>query len=131
MLKGFWPSNNWKVNYECASICTVIDVDLKNPIIPPYYGPKSMRPFLNNVAYMFFCDLFVRNFVLAWPLDPTVYPIWMGKAESDVVKYQENENYGQLSIQWWVHVKKGPNNDEELYHNCWLSKWKCNDANLK
>jgi hypothetical protein len=22
-------------------------------------------------------------------------------------------------------VKKGAKNDEELYHNCWLSKWKC------
>jgi len=22
--------------------------------------------------------------------------------------------------------RKGAKNDEELYHNCWLSKWKCN-----
>jgi hypothetical protein len=25
----------------------------------------------------------------------------------------------------------GAKNDEKLYHNCWLSKWKCNHANLK
>ncbi len=28
-------------------------------------------------------------------------------------------------------MRKGAKNDEELYHNCWLSKWKCNHANLK
>ncbi len=25
----------------------------------------------------------------------------------------------------------GAKNDEELYHNCWSSKWKCNHANPK
>jgi hypothetical protein len=28
-------------------------------------------------------------------------------------------------------VKKGAKNDEELYHDYWLSKWKCNHADLK
>jgi hypothetical protein len=28
-------------------------------------------------------------------------------------------------------MRKGANNDEELYHNCWLSKWKCNHADPK
>jgi hypothetical protein len=28
-------------------------------------------------------------------------------------------------------MKKGAKNDEELYHNCWLSKWKCNHVNPK
>ncbi len=23
-------------------------------------------------------------------------------------------------------MKKGTKNDEKLYHNCWLNKWKCN-----
>jgi hypothetical protein len=55
----------------------------------------------------------------------------MGRVESDVIRYQENENYGQFYVQWWVPMKKGTNNDEELYHNCWLSKWKCNHANPK
>jgi hypothetical protein len=30
-----------------------------------------------------------------------------------------------------VLVRKGAKNDEELYHNYWLSKWKSNHANLK
>ncbi len=25
-------------------------------------------------------------------------------------------------------MRKGAKNDEELYHNCWLNKWKCNHA---
>jgi hypothetical protein len=28
-------------------------------------------------------------------------------------------------------MRKGAKNDEELHHNCWLSKWKSNDANPK
>jgi hypothetical protein len=55
----------------------------------------------------------------------------MGKAESDVVKYQDNENYRNVYVQWWVPVRKGAMNDEELYHNCWLNKWKSIHANPK
>ncbi len=28
-------------------------------------------------------------------------------------------------------MRKGANNDEELYHNCWLNKWKCNHVDPK
>jgi hypothetical protein len=55
----------------------------------------------------------------------------MGRAESDAIKNQENENYRKVYVQWWVPVRKGAKNDEELYHNCWLSKWKCNHADPK
>ncbi len=72
LLEGFWPFSNWRVNYECASIRTIVDVDLEDPIIPPYCGPRNMRPFLSTFPYMSFHDLFVGNFVLMWPLDPIV-----------------------------------------------------------
>jgi hypothetical protein len=52
--------------------------------------------------------------------------VWMGRAESDVVRDQNNEYYRKVCVQWWVHVRKGAKNDEELYHNCWLNKWKSN-----
>jgi len=52
----------------------------------------------------------------------------MGKAKSDVVRDQENENYRKVYVQWWVLMKKGAKNDENLYDNCWLSKWKCDHA---
>jgi hypothetical protein len=74
-LEGFWPSSNWKVNYECTSICTVVDVDLKNPVIPPYCGFRSMCPSLNIVAYTPIHDLFIGNFVLVEHLDPRIYPV--------------------------------------------------------
>jgi hypothetical protein len=31
----------------------------------------------------------------------------MGRAKSDVVRDQENENYMKVYVQWWVPVKKG------------------------
>jgi hypothetical protein len=37
LLEGFWPSSNWRANYECASIYIIVDDDLEDPIIPPYY----------------------------------------------------------------------------------------------
>ncbi len=35
LLEGFWPSSNWGANYEHTSIPTIVDVDPKDPIIPP------------------------------------------------------------------------------------------------
>jgi len=86
MLEGFWPSSNWKANYEHTSIPTVVDVDLENLVIPPYYGLKSMRPSLNTTTYTSFHDLFVANFVLVQLANLTIYPLWMGRAKNDVVK---------------------------------------------
>ncbi len=99
---------------KCASICTIVDVDLEDLVIPPYCGPRSMRPSLNTIAYTFFCDLFVGNFVLMWLSNPIIL---MGKGENDVVRNQDNENYKKVYVQWWVPMRKGVRNDEELYHN--------------
>ncbi len=124
-------SSNWKTNYGRASIPTIVDVDLENHVIFPYYGPRSICPSLNTVAYLLFCDLFVGNFVLVRFTDPTIYLVWMERAKSDVVRNQENENYRKVYVQWWVPMRKGDENDEELYHNCWLNKWKSNQCSPK
>jgi hypothetical protein len=55
----------------------------------------------------------------------------MGRAESDVTRDQENENYTKVYVQWWVLVRRGAKNNEELYHNCWLNKWKSNHVDPK
>jgi hypothetical protein len=81
-----------------------------------------MHIFLNIVAYMPFYDLFVGSFVLVRLIDPRIYLVWMGRVESDVVRNQKNENYRKVYVQWWVPMRKGVENDEELYHNCWLTK---------
>jgi len=86
LLEGFLPSNNWRTNYECASIHIVVDVDLEDLVIPPYCGPRNMHPSLSIVAYTPFHDLFVSNFVFMQPSNPIVYHVWMGKVENDVVK---------------------------------------------
>jgi hypothetical protein len=54
--------------------------------------------FFSIVAYMPFRDLFVGNFVLVWPIYLKVYPVWMGRVESDVVRDQENENYRKVYV---------------------------------
>jgi hypothetical protein len=46
LLEGFWPSTNWRANYECASIPTVINVYLEDRIIPPYCGPRKLMKLL-------------------------------------------------------------------------------------
>jgi hypothetical protein len=128
LLESFWPFSNWKTNYEHTSIPTIVDVDLKDLVIPSYCGLKNMCPSLSTIAYMSF--LFVGNFVFVQPLDLTVYPMWMGRVESDVARDKKNENY-KVFVQWWVLVRKEAKNDEELYHNCWLRKWKNNHVDLK
>jgi hypothetical protein len=55
----------------------------------------------------------------------------MGKAKSDIIKDQENANHRKVHVQWWVLVRKGTKNDEELYYNWWFNKWKCNHADPK
>jgi hypothetical protein len=73
LLEGFWLSNNWRVNYEQASIPTIVDVDLKNLVIPPYFGPKNMRPSLNTTTYTPFHDFFIDNFVFVRHSNPIIY----------------------------------------------------------
>jgi hypothetical protein len=55
----------------------------------------------------------------------------MGRVENDVVRNEKNENYRKVYVQWWVPVRKGAKNDEELYHNYWLNKWKGNHVDSK
>ncbi len=130
-MEGFWPSSNWRANYEHTSIPIVVDVDLEDLVILPYYGPRNMHPSLNTTTYTLFRDLFVGSFVLVRPSNPTIYLVWMGRAKSDVVRDKKNENHRKVYVQWWVPMKKGAKNDEELYHNCWSSKWKCNHVDPK
>jgi hypothetical protein len=87
-----------RINSEHASIPIVVNVDREDHVIPPYCGLKSMHPSLNIFAYTPFCDWFVGNFVLVQPSDPTFYHVWMGRAKSDVVKDQENENYRKVYV---------------------------------
>jgi hypothetical protein len=55
------------------------------------------------------------DFVLVKLLDLDLYLMWMGRAESDVVKDEHFKKIIYLDIQWWVLVKKGTRNDRKLY----------------
>jgi hypothetical protein len=39
----------------------------------------------------------------------------MGRVEGDVIKDEENEYFKMAKVQWWVHVKKESNLDEQIY----------------
>ncbi len=110
LLKGSWPSSNWRSNYARASLLTVMDVvDPEDPIRVPYCGPKNMRP-LN--AYVAFRNLNVGDFVFMRLHDLDLVPLWMGKVEGDVIKDEKNEYFKMVRVQWWVLVKKRSNLDE-------------------
>jgi hypothetical protein len=38
----------------------------------------------------------------------------MGRVEGDVIKDEENEYFKMAKVQWWVHVKKESNLDEQI-----------------
>jgi hypothetical protein len=99
LLEGFWSSSNWKANCKCASIPTIVDVDLEDHFIPLYRRPRSMCSSLNIIAYMPFHDLFVANFVFVRVANPTFYPMWMERAENDVERNQKNDNYRKVYVQ--------------------------------
>jgi hypothetical protein len=87
LLEGLWPSSNWRTNYECTSIHIIVDVDLEDLVILPYYGPRSLRPSLSIATYTPFRDLFVNSFVLLWPSNFIVHHVWTRRAKSDVIIY--------------------------------------------
>jgi hypothetical protein len=49
-----------------------------------------------------------------------------GRVENEVVKDEQPKNFRRLHIQWWMPMKKGAENDRELYQDYWVNKWKCN-----
>jgi hypothetical protein len=112
LLEGFWPSNNWRVNYEQTSIHIIVDVDHEDLVILPYYGPRSLCPSLNIATYTHFHNLFANRFVLVRLLNPIVYHVWTRRTESDVIIYQDNENHRKVHVQWLVPVRKGAKNDK-------------------
>ncbi len=68
-----------------------------------------MRPL---IAYTPFKDLNVGNFVLMGLDNLNLVPLWMGRAEGDVVKDKESEYFKMVRVQWWVPMKKISKLDE-------------------
>ncbi len=75
LLECFWPSSNWRINYEHACIHIVVDVDHEDHVIPPYCGPRSMCPSLSIATYTHFCDLFVSKKFLLRPSNLIIYHV--------------------------------------------------------
>ncbi len=70
-----------------------MDVDLEDPIWVPYCEPKNMTPL---TTYTPLRDFNVGDFVFMRPHDLDLVPLYMERAEGDVIKDEENEN-----LKWW------------------------------
>jgi len=53
-------------------------------------------------------------FVLVNFSDPSMYHVWLGRIEYEVVKDVESEHYRKVLVQWWVLVKS-VKNQKTLY----------------
>ncbi len=59
------------------------------------------------------------DFVFVKPHDLGLVHVWMGRAQGDVMKDEENIFFKMVGVQWWVPMKKGANLDERhLYEDC-------------
>jgi len=124
LLEGFWPTNNWKVNHVkfCIPSVPIFD-DMEDSTIPPYCGPKNMKPSLRITTYIPFEDLHEGDFLFTRPFELEMYPVWMAKVYTGVVKDVNDEHYRMVHVYWWVPFKKKTHNDAELYKGCWEGKW--------
>jgi hypothetical protein len=93
----------------------LIFYDIKDLLIPLYYGPKNMKSSLSTTTYNPFKDLHERDFLLTCPSKPKVYLVWMGIVHSDVVNDANDEHYRMVHVQWWVPFKKGARNNAKFY----------------
>jgi hypothetical protein len=74
--------------------------------------------------YIPFEHVNVGDFVLMRLHDPNLVPMWMGRAQCDIVKDEESDFFKCVKVQWWVLMNKGSNLDEQLlYEDCWNGKW--------
>ncbi len=64
--------------------------------------------------YIPFGDLGIGDFVLVRLANPKLYPMWMERAEREVVKDEQFDNFKHVHIQWWVPIKKR----KEIIHHC-------------
>ncbi len=70
-----------------------------------------MKLSLCTTTYIPFRYLHERDFILAHPCEPEMYPVWMGRTHSDEVEDGNDEHYLMMHVQWWVPFKKGTCND--------------------
>ena len=100
-----------------------IDVTFEDVLPEPYCGPKNQQP---GHIYNPWRDVLVGDFVLVRPSDPLLFPGWMGRALTTIVRHENDTNYGNCLLQWWRPDRGGKHcvDDKHRYTNCWNSSWK-------
>ena len=132
LLEGFWPNTDWTtsappLNDHRGKFHPMdIDVTPEDVVPEPYCGPKNEQP---GHTYNPWRDVLVGDFVLVRPSDPLLFPVWMGRALTTVVRHENDTNYGNCLLQWWRPDRGGKHcvDDKHRYTNCWNSSWKIED----
>lgn len=57
-------------------------------------------------------------FVLVNSSNPSMYHVWLGRIEYEVVRDVESEHYRKVFVQWKVLVKRVVKNFLKLYKDC-------------
>jgi hypothetical protein len=76
-------------------LSTTLVIDLEDPIICPYCGPKNLKPTPTCTLFKIFNN---GDFVLVRPHDPFLVLVWFEKTQSDVVKDDQNENFKMVRV---------------------------------
>ena len=121
LFMDFWPKTQGDTTFQDAD--DVDDFLGLEELNDHYCGPLSKRP---KDAFQPMVDVKKGDFVLVRPAD-SIYPIWLGVAQSEVDTDKHSSNYKRICIQYWAPVSSRQNiTDEEVYHNCWEKYWMCN-----
>ncbi len=78
-----------------VKLSSTIQVDLKDPIIHLYYGPKNLKL---APAYTSFRNLNNEDFVLSRLHHPPLVHVCMGRTHNDVVKDDQNEFFKVVRV---------------------------------
>ena len=103
-----------------------IDVTPKDVVPEPYVGLQNEQP---GHTYNPWRDVLVGDFVLVRPSNLLLFPVWMGRALTTVVRHKNDTNYGNCLLQWWRPNRGGEHcvDDKHRYTICWNSSWKIED----
>ena len=122
----FWPKTQGSHQLDDMNthqaVETFIGIEEHNE---HYCGPQRERP---REEFNPMLDVNQGDFLMLYPDDPNIYPVWLALAKSDIDDDPTSPNYNKLLIQYWGPCAKRQGiTDAQAYANCWNKYWKIND----
>jgi hypothetical protein len=85
----------------------------------PFCGPAKDRLRPNFNPYR---NILLGDFVLCRPSHNNHLPLWLGGALT-CVDNTPDDNYGQLTVEWWTPMKEKREGKCALARECWTRRW--------